>query len=183
MKVGPISGLLVALLAACTAPRDSFVAARPGVIGDSKNSGRLVLHEASDGLVSVVIRGDPFAGRLANPKALVADFLRLPPGFPRARFIQTAGAEEGRGERLVLVFDAEEPNLEVQRLCRDLSAVEVAEPDGQLRLTAAYCIGQRVARGAVGAVPRPDSMNTEFKRFLDRVLNEVFPFFSRRIGP
>ncbi len=183
MNLRFLSGLLIALLAACTAPRESFVAARPGVIGDSRNSGHLVLHEASDGLVPVVIRGDPFAGRLANPNALVADFLRLPPGFPRARFIQTANAEEGRGERLVLVFDAEDPNLEVQRLCRDLSAVEVAEPDGRLRLSAAFCVGERVARGAVGAVLRPDSMNTEFKRFLNRVLNEVFPFFSRRIGP
>ena len=181
MNMRFISGLLIALLAACTAPRESFVAARPGVIGDSSNSGLLVIHEASDGLVPVVIRGDPFAGRLANPKALVADFLRLPPGFSRARFIQTADAAEGRGERLVLVFDAEDPNLEVRRLCGDLNSVEVGEPDGRLTLSAAFCVGERVARGAVGAVPRPDSMNTEFKRFLDRVLNEVFPFFSLRI--
>ena len=86
-----------------------------------------------------------------------------------------------RGERLVLVFDAEDPNLEVRRLCGDLNSVEVGEPDGRLTLSAAFCVGERVARGAVGAVPRPDSMNTEFKRFLDRVLNEVFPFFSLRI--
>ena len=95
MKIGLISGLLVTLLAACTAPRESFVAARPGVIGDSRNSGHLVLHEASDGLVPVVIRGDPFAGRVVDSNAIVAGALRLPPGFPRASFIQTERAEEG----------------------------------------------------------------------------------------
>lgn len=176
MKVGLTNALLVLLLAACVTPRESFIASRPGEIGESRQAGFLVLHEASDGLVPVVIRGDPFAGRSANSNALVVENLRLPPGFPRARFIQTAEAEEGRGERLVLVFDAENPNLEVRQMCRDLDAVEIAEADGRLRLSAVFCIGNRVARGAVGAVPRPDFMNTEFKRFLDRMLNEVFPF-------
>lgn len=183
MKIGIINGLLVTLLAACTAPQESFLAARPGVIGDSRNSGHLVLHDASDGLVRVVIRGDPFAGQVVNPSDVVAGVLRLPPGFPRASFTRAAKAEEGRGERLVLVFDPETPNLEVRQMCRDLDSVEVAEAVGRLRLSAAYCIGERVARGAVGATTRPRAMNEEFKGFLDRVLNEVFPFFSRRIGP
>lgn len=176
MKVGLTSGLLVALLAACTAPRERFVAPRLGEIGDSRQGGMLVVHEASDGLVPVAIRGDAFAGRLANPNALVADSLRLPPGFARASFVRTVEAEAGRGQRLVLVFDAEDPNLEVRRLCRDLNSVEVGEPDGRLTIAAAYCIGERVARGAAGATTRPRAMNEEFKRFLDRVLNEVFPF-------
>ena len=175
MKVGLV--LFVGLLAACTAPRETFVAARPGEIGSSRESGLLVLHEASDGLVPVVIRGDPFAGRLANPSASVADLLRLPPGFPRARFVETAEAEGG--ERLVLVFDAKAPHLVVSRLCRDLSGVELGEPGTSLTAAAAYCIGQRMARGAVGGVPRPDSLSTEFKRFVDRLLGEVFTFPSR----
>ena len=179
MRAGLISGLLVGLLAACTTSQDSFVAGRAGEIGDSRQAGLLVLHEASDGLVPVVIRGDPFAGRLDNPSALVVEPLRLPPGFPRASFIQTPEAERGRGGRLVLVFDAEDPNLEVHRLCRDLNSVEVGGPDARLTLAAAYCVGPRVARGAVGNISRPDSMNTEFKRFLDRMLGEVFPFPSR----
>ncbi len=181
MNIRFISGLLIALLAACTAPRESFVAARSGVIGDSRaiHAARLVVHEASDGLVPVVIRGDPFAGRVVDPNAIVAGVLRLPPGFSRASFIQTAKAEEGRGGRLVLVFDAENPNLEVRQMCRDLDTVEVAEPDGRLRLSAAFCIGERAARGAVGATTRPQAMNEEFKGFLDHVLNEVFPFHGR----
>ena len=68
MKISLTSGVLVALLAACTAPRENFVSARPGVIGGSRaiHAARLVLHEASDGLVPVVIRGDPFAGRVVD---------------------------------------------------------------------------------------------------------------------
>ncbi len=182
MKVGLV--LLVGLLAACTAPRETFIAARPGVIGDSRanHAAQLVFHEASDGIVPVVIRGDPFAGRVVDPDAIVAEALRLPPGFPRASFIQAEKAEEGRGGRLVLVFDAENPNLEVRQMCQDLDAVEVGEADGRLRLSAAFCIGERVARGAVGATPRPQAMSEEFKGFLDRVLNEVFPFLGR-LGP
>ena len=64
MKVGLSSGLLVALLAPCTAPRESYVVARLGEIGESRRAGLLVLHEASEGLVPVVIRGNPFAGRV-----------------------------------------------------------------------------------------------------------------------
>ncbi len=184
MKISLTSGVLVALLAACTAPRENFVSARPGVIGDSRaiHAARLVLHEASDGLVPVVIRGDPFAGRVVDSNAIVAGALRLPPGFPRASFIQATKAEEGRGGRLVLVFDAENRNLEVRQMCQDLDAVEVAEADGRLRLSAAFCIGERAARGAVGATTRPQAMNEEFKGFLDRVLNEVFPIHGR-LGP
>ncbi len=158
------------------AARDNFVAGRAGEIGGgSRGSGDLVVYEASDGLVPVVIRGDPFAGQVANPNDIVAGVLRLPPGYPRASFIQTAEAENGRGSRLVVVFDAANPNLEVRRLCLDLDGVEVAAPVGQVRLSAAFCVGARVARGAVGSTPRPQAMNKEFKRFLARVLNEVFP--------
>ena len=180
MKVGLASGLLVALLAACTTPRESFVAARLGEIGETRRAGHLVLHEASDGLVPVAIRGDPFAGRVSESKAVVAKVLRLPPGLPRARFFQTSEAEAGRGERLVLVFDAEDPNLEVRQLCRDLNSVELGPPDGRVTILAAFCVGERVARGAAGATARPQAMNENFKRFLDRVLNEVFPFVSLR---
>jgi len=157
------------------AARDNFVAGRAGVIGGSRGSGNFVRYEASDGLVPVVIRGDPFAGQVANPSAIVAGVLRLPPGYPRASFIQTAEAENGRGSRLVVVFDAANPNLEVRLLCLDLDRVEVAEPVGQVRVAAAFCVGTKVARGAVGSTTRAQTMNKEFKRFLVRVLNEVFP--------
>ena len=114
-----------------------------------------------------------------NPDAAVAGALRLPPGFSPVSFVKTPGAEAGRGERLVLVFDAKDGNLEVRQMCRDLSSIELGVPDGRLRLSAAFCIGERVARGAVGATTRPQSMNGAFKGFLDRVLNEVFPFKLR----
>ena len=124
--------------------------------------------------VPVVIRGDPFAGQVANPNAVVAGVLRLPPGFPRAKFFQTASAEFGRGIRLVVVFDAANPNLNVRQLCRDLDSVEVAKPVGQVRLSAAFCDRGKLARGAVGSTTRPQAMNKEFKRFLDKVLIAVF---------
>ena len=59
--------------------------------------------------------------------------------------------EAGRGESLVLDFDAKDGNLEVRQTRRDLSSVEVGAPDGRLRLTAAFCIGPSLARGAIGA--------------------------------
>lgn len=178
LKRGSFVGLLVALLVACAAPGDSFVAGRDGVIGRSNRSGQLVLSAASDGLVSVVIRGDAFSGRLANPNALIADFLRLPPGFPPARFVVASEAASGRGERLVLVFDADISNLDVHRLCRDLDAVVFGTPGARLTLSAAFCIGQKMTHGAVGAAQRPQAMNDEFKSFLNRVLREVFPFHT-----
>ena len=95
MKVGLTSGLLVVLLAACTAPRENFVAARQGVIGDSREVGLLVLHEASDGLVPAVVRGNPFAEQVDVSNAVVAEALRLLGGFSPARFIRTPEAEEG----------------------------------------------------------------------------------------
>ncbi len=132
MKVRLTSGLLVALLAACAAPRESFVAVRPGEIGVSDQSGFLVMSAASDGRVPVVIRGDPFAGAVVNPDAAVAGALRLPPGFSPVSFVKTPGAEAGRGERLVLVFDAKDGNLEVRQMCRDLSSVALSVPQRAL---------------------------------------------------
>ena len=172
-------GLLVALLAACAVPRQPFVAARDGNIGAREESGMLVLSAAADGRVAVVIRGDPFAGEVVNPSAVVAAALRLPPGFSRVTFDGTTQAEEGRGERLVLVFDSEELDPGVHRMCRNLDSVEVGPPVGPVRVAAAFCIGKGVARGAVGSTTRPSSMDMEFKRFLDRVLMEVFPFHTR----
>lgn len=138
-------------------PQEYFVAGRPGEIGDADHSGSLVMNAASDGRIPVVIRGDPFAGNVSNPNSIVAAALRLPPGFSRASFVKTPQAEAGRGERLVLVFDAKDGNLDVRRMCRDLGAVEVGAPDGRLRLAAAFCIGRRLARGAVGATTRARS--------------------------
>ena len=108
MKALLTSGLLVTLLAACVEPGQPFVAARQGDIGTQEESGMLVLSAAADGRVAVVIRGDPFAGEVVNPSAVVAASLRLPPGFSRVTFESTTQAEEGRGERLVLVFNSEE---------------------------------------------------------------------------
>jgi len=179
MKLGLASGLLLVVLAACAAPRESFVAERLGEIGETRRAGHLVLHEASDGLVPVVICGDPFAGLVDEPNTGVAEALRLPPGFPPARFILTPETEARHGERLVLVFYAEDPNLEVRRLCRDLNSVELGAPDDRLTLPAAFCVGKRVARGAAGVTPRPRAMDVRFKSFLDRVLNQVFPFHVR----
>ena len=67
--------------------------------------------------------------------------------------------------------------MEVRRLCQDLNSIEVGEPDSRLTSTAAYCVGDRFGRGAVGAMPRPDSMNKEFRRFLDRMLFDIFFLF------
>ena len=179
MKALLISGLLIVLLAACAAPRQPFVAAREGNIGASRESGMLVLSAAADGRVAVVIRGDPFAGEVVNPSQVVAAALRLPPGFPRVSFESTAKAEAGRGERLVLVFDSQERDPGVRRMCRDLNSVEVGQPVGPVRVAAAYCVGEGVARGAVGSTTRSTSMDMEFKKFLDRVLLQVFPFRTR----
>ena len=155
-----------------TAARDNFVAARGGDVIGSRFS-TLVRYEASDGRISVVIRGDPFAGQVANPNAVVAGVLSLPPGYPRTKFFQTA--EIGRGIRLVVVFDAANPNLNVRQLCLDLESVEIAKPVGQVRLSAAFCDRGKLARGAVGSTTRPQAMDKEFKRFLDKVLFAVFP--------
>jgi len=156
------------------AARENYVAGRAGDLTGGRVSS-LVRYEASDGRISVVIRGDPFAGQVANPNAVVAGVLRLPPGYPRAKFFQTANAEIGRGTRLIVVFDAANPNLNVRQLCLDLDSVEVAKPVGQARLSAAFCEGGKLARGAVGSTPRPQAMDKEFKRFLDKVLIAVFP--------
>lgn len=169
----------MAILAACTQVPAGSVSVIPG---ETTGIDSAVRYEAGDGVVPLVVRGNPFAGTQEEAAAAIASVLRLPPGWPRASFASTAHAEVGQGVRFVLVFNALDPRLEVRQLCRGVEAIEFGPRAEATRVLAAFCVGPRLGRGASARGPAPNAMSPEFNALLDRVLQSVFRLGTPRPG-
>lgn len=171
----------LAILAACTQVPVGRVSVIPGQISSIDSA---VRYEAADRVIPLVIRGNPFAGTQEEAVAAIGSVLRLPPGWPRASFASTPHAERGRGVRLVLVFNALDPRLEVRELCRNADAIDIAGETaaraGITRILAAFCIGSRLGRGASASTALSATMNPEFRALLAGVLQGVFRHRRRR---
>ena len=165
----------LAILAACAQVPVGRVSIIPGETSSIESA---VRYEAADGVIPLVI--NPFTGTQDEAAAAIGSVLRLPPGWPRASFASTPRAELGRGVRLVLVFNALEPRLEVRELCRNADGIEIAGRAGTTRILAAFCIGSRLGRGASAGAAAPATMNPEFRALLADILQGVFRFRTRR---
>ena len=182
LRSGPIFFAL-AILAACTQVPTGRVSIISGQISSIDSA---VRYEAADRVIPLVIRGNPFTGTQEEAIAAIVAVLRLPPGWPRASFASTPHAQLGRGVRLVLIFNALDPRLEVRELCRNADVIEIAggtaERAGTIRILAAFCIGSRLGRGASASATAtaPTTMNPEFRTLLARILQGVFRHRTRR---
>lgn len=169
----------ISILAACGPVPEGRVTIIGGDIGSLDTA---VRYEAADRSIPLVIRGNPFVGTQEEAVAEITSVLRLPPGWPRASFASTPEAEQGRGVRLVLVFDALDPRTEARDVCRDTDAIEIAERVETARILAAFCIGPRLGGGASVVSAAPATMTPEFAALLDKVLQNVFKLRSPRPG-
>ncbi len=166
------------ILAACAQASRGSVSIIPGDIGGINST---VRYEAADGVILLVMRGNPFTGTQEQAGAAVASALRLPPGWPRASFASTPKAEQEQGIRFVLVFNAVNTGLDVRELCLDAGAIEVAEPSGDTTwIMAAFCLGPQLGRGASTRGPAPDVMNPEFRALLESMLLQIFTLRALR---
>ncbi len=166
------------ILAACAQASRGSVSIIPGDVGGINSTVRYV---AADGVILLVIRGNPFTGTQEQAAAAVASALRLPPGWPRASFASTPKAEQEQGIRCVLVCNAVNTGLDVRELCLDTSAIEVAEPSGDTTwIMAALCLGPQLGRGASSRGPAPDVMNPEFRALLESILLQIFALRTPR---
>lgn len=165
------------ILAACIQTPAGRVSIIPGETSGIESA---VRYEAADRVVPLVIRGNPFAGAQEESAAAIGSVLRLPPGWPRASFASTPRAERGRGVRLVLIFNARDPGLEVRELCRNADAIEIEGRTGTTRILAAFCIGSRLGRGASASSAATATMNPEFGALLARIVQGIFRIRMRR---
>ncbi len=166
------------ILAACAQASRGSVSIIPGDVGGINSTVRYV---AADGVILLVIRGNPFTGTQEQAAAAVASAMRLPPGWPRASFASTPKAELVQGTRFVLVFNAVNTSLDVRELCLDPGAIEVAEPSGDTTwIMAAFCLGPQLGRGASTRGPAPDVMNPEFRALLESILLQIFALRAPR---
>ncbi len=139
----------------------------------------LVNYVAREGTFPLVVHGDPFdlpAGRTAEA---VRGATTLPAWAQRAALVADRDAEEGRGLRLVIIFDPVDPNLTARRVCGNLDEVETNPPSGGLHVLAAFCragewITDASLRGARPASPE----DSAFRKFMDRVILAALPFFQ-----
>ncbi len=178
----PMSTVLVAVfLAACTVPTNvDLMSVRSG---DVTTSLEISIRSAiSDGVLPVLVRGTPFAERTAafvpGQDTIVVESLRMPGGFPATEIVPLPEADADKQGHLVLVFDAKDPGLDLRILCRDADAVELSEPAGaseRVRVSAAFCIGQKFAWGAEAATTRPEAMTKQFEKFMNDLLSLIFP--------
>ncbi len=160
------------ILAACAQASRGSVSVIPGDISGINST---VRYEAADGVILLVMRGNPFTGTQEQAAAAVASAIRLPPGWPRASFVSTPKAEQEQGIRFVLVFNAVNTGLDVRELCLDAGAIEVAEPSGDTTwIMAAFCLGSQLGRGASTRGPATDAMNPEFRALLESILLQIF---------
>ena len=140
----------------------------------------LVNYAAREGTFPMVVHGDPFdllAGRTAEAARSVTT---LPAWAARAALVADADAEEGRGLRLVVIFDPVDPNLTARRVCGDLDEVETNPPSGSVHVLAAFCRAGEWITDASLRSPRPSAPDDpEFRELMDRVILVALPFHQR----
>ena len=170
MRYGTLLALAVALAACSTGIRTSSLPKQSALYSPEE-----VTYATRDGHLATVIHGNPFdIPKAASDDAVIAS-LRLPGGFPDTEFIPRPPQRKPTGHRLVLVFNPVPPGPYGGNACRDLSNVPVAADKTQTRLTAAFCVSDRMASEIRSWGPPMEPGGPVFRQFMDQTLASLLP--------
>ncbi len=174
---GLLAGVLLTMLAGCTAPAGSGWVIYNHRLDAYNPEARN--YAASRGGMLLELPNNPFAASDQELGAVIADMLYGAPSGQDFPFFTEAEKPDGYASpyRLVVLLDAT-PGAKSEIVCREPSQPVATDPL-QMRVLMALCIGDRLMSTASGAVARPDRPRSlPLSNLLRRMAYVIMPHYD-----